>query len=715
MVGLALGTLLAFGLDAARGPLPQPRFWIIFLTSGAIAAMLFHRFLTVRGGFMPVRLDLGSVTLRMSTGQGMPLWEIPFRNLRITRPEDNPREALLINGPGIRFLLNARQLIALDGREIDDPIDALKLLEHQLVTRSRGVATQPGGPAIGGGSTVAEQMTVGNADAPSETGVDTPPSQPLGRSMALGPATLTISAILGLVFILQWRLGAVFSTAGFDPITLLALGANSSPLVQGGEWQRLITGNLLHGDLRHLLFNGFALISFGRVVEGRLGTARFLTIFLSACLGGTLASAFLNDVLMSVGASTGILGLVGAYGAIDWYFANDRKGAARRQAILLFLALVLPAILVPNADHFGHAGGLLVGLALTGWFLSPLDAVTPRMLDAASRSANVRQVLSQWLPGGRLPDDHQRQRHRQRLKIARIAAVVLVLLFVAITAWTGWHFLTDGKRSEALALIDTPDLPKFFVNNAAWTLAIDSQSTREQLITARDAMVWAEDPELQPASAEIDTLATLYFRLGDLDKAIALERWAFALDPDAVIAAQMARFSVARLDRQREPYLDGYANPPQITLHHDAAAGCATVAGESSPDHDPGTPAGVAVGFPTAEPAAATDDSGEPVPPEIHVLLRTTDQPLALLRVRSLDDSAQRVLCVDMPEDLIACDVQAEVSLAATTPAIPAIPVAESSDGANDSLKTDNDDGSACNIFRLDEDTLDLPGVLGGT
>lgn len=690
MTGLALGTLLAFGFDTASGPLPQPRFWIIFLTSSVIIGMLFHRFLALRGGFMPVRLDLGQATLRMSTGRGLPLWEIPFRSMQITRPEDNPREGLVIDGPGIRFLLNARHLVALDGQEIEDPIDALTLLEHQLTTRSRdgSSSTEP---------TVAESGPSPIASASVR------PVQAFTSGTSPGPATLTLSAILGLVFILQWRLGAIS-----DPMTLLALGANSNPLVLAGEWQRLITGNLLHGDLRHLLFNGFALISFGRIVEARLGTSRFLVIFLGACLGGATASAFLNDVLISIGASTGILGLVGAYGTIDWYFANDRQAALRRQGILLFLALALPALLVPNADHFGHAGGLLVGLLLTAWLLSPLDAVTPRMLDAASRSSDVSRVLSQWLPGGRLPDAKQRQSHASRLRLAKILATGGVLLFVGVSAWTGWHYANQGTRSEALALLAVPDLPHFFINNAAWTLAIDPQTTTEQLKSARLAMAWAENPETEPASAEIDTLATLTYRLGDFDHAIELQRRAFAMDPDEVIAAQLARFEMSRLTRLQAPFVEGFDETPEAIVSHRAEEGCG---GPQSQDQVADAAPGITVRLQSV--ASAEDDTVKaPVgSPEIHVLLQRGEVPSALLQINLTEGSPDHVLCSDIPSDLWSCEVEARVSLATSIPPMPWIdpPLGAPKTPKNGPAEAV---GSSCQLFRLDAETLTLPGPI---
>ena len=702
-IGFTLGALLAFGTDAWNGPISQPRFWVIFLTSGVIAGMLFHRFLTQRGGFMPVLLDLGQVSLRMSTGRGQPLWEIPFHSLRIRRPEETPRESLLISGPGIRFLLNAGQLVALDGEEIDDPLDALRLLEHQLVTRSRpqmgvapvGSATSPAaqrGEGVDDHGAMGDSAGSTEADPPLQSGESVISPQALASTASMGPATITLGVVLGLIFAVQYRLGAVVNSQTWDPLPLLSLGANSSPLVMQGEWHRLITGNLLHGDLRHLLFNGLALLSFGRFLEARLGSARFLLIFLASCLGGAMASAFLNNVLISIGASTGILGLVGAYGVVDWYFADDRRRSLRRQGILLFLALALPALLVPNADHFGHLGGLLVGMAVSALVLSPFDAITPELLLAAQRSSRVRIVLGRWFPGGQVPDDALRRRYELKRRVATAAATALAVLFVSVAGWTAWQRVHRDTRSDALSLMSVPELPPMLINNTAWTLAIDPEASRQELETAKKAMAWAAQPESAPASAEIDTLATLHFRLGEVERAVELQRWAFALDNDPELAAQLTRFLEAR-NAEQGPLLEGFEAVPEVMVDH--GQDCSKPA-EASTE---GTSA-VRVGYQLStgvDPASA---------PQVHLLLEQNGKPQALLQVEIDAASPQPVRCSEIPKDLLSCDLEARVLAAVTSQ-----PIAWMT-SINEADLKEKASLPSCSLARLDEPTLELPGPL---
>src|SRR3989304_581193 len=69
---------------------------------------------------------------------------------------------------------------------------------------------------------------------------------------------------------------------------LLRAGAMVPVLVAAGEWWRLATAVFLHAGLMHLLLNSIALYIFGNLVEGALGTARFLAIY---AVSGFCASA----------------------------------------------------------------------------------------------------------------------------------------------------------------------------------------------------------------------------------------------------------------------------------------------------------------------------------------------------------------------------------------------------------------------------------------
>jgi rhomboid protease GluP len=174
-------------------------------------------------------------------------------------------------------------------------------------------------------------------------------------------ATISVAAVLLGIFVLQMLLGA-----SGNPFRLLAFGANSSVFVRDGEWFRLATANLLHAGLFHLGVNLMSLLALGRLLEPLFGKARFLVIFLGSALAGAAGSALVGNHLLSVGASTGIAGLIGALGIAEsrWPDFFGRRPSWKIWLSLVFW-LLLPGILFPNVDNYAHVAGFLAGLVLT--------------------------------------------------------------------------------------------------------------------------------------------------------------------------------------------------------------------------------------------------------------------------------------------------------------------------------------------------------------
>ncbi|MEK6858380.1 MAG: rhomboid family intramembrane serine protease [Nanoarchaeota archaeon] len=77
-----------------------------------------------------------------------------------------------------------------------------------------------------------------------------------------------------------------------------------------GEPWRFVTAIFLHGDLGHLLYNMFALLFFGGVLERLVGGKRFLLVYFVTGIGANLFSVFFYP--SSLGASGAIFGVIGA-------------------------------------------------------------------------------------------------------------------------------------------------------------------------------------------------------------------------------------------------------------------------------------------------------------------------------------------------------------------------------------------------------------------
>ncbi len=137
------------------------------------------------------------------------------------------------------------------------------------------------------------------------------------------------------------------------------------PLVDSGEIWRLFTVALVHGGLTHLFFNMFSLLVLGNPIEEAFGKARFLVIFFTSLLTGSLASIYLNSYPhVSVGASGAVFGLFGAFIALR----NRINEGVRDIYVIVGLNFVFGFIL-GGVDWRAHLGGLVGGYLATAVLL----------------------------------------------------------------------------------------------------------------------------------------------------------------------------------------------------------------------------------------------------------------------------------------------------------------------------------------------------------
>lgn len=204
------------------------------------------------------------------------------------------------------------------------------------------------------------------------------PVSPIGEIPSLPRITMRFAAekvrvtyfIVGLtvaIFILQMLSKLIY---GIDIPAII--GAKSNQNILAGEVWRLVTPMLLHGNITHIFFNMYALISLGRNLEMYYGHFRFTLLYLVGGFAGNVFS-FLNTSANSYGASTAVFGLIAAQAVFIYqnrrYFKNPRNMLLNIMMIIginLFIGQVIPMI-----DQYGHLGGLLGGLAYA-WLAGPI-------------------------------------------------------------------------------------------------------------------------------------------------------------------------------------------------------------------------------------------------------------------------------------------------------------------------------------------------------
>ncbi len=172
------------------------------------------------------------------------------------------------------------------------------------------------------------------------------------------------------------RQGNADAMWNIDIRTLFDFGArNREAILLGKQWWRLVTAGFLHGGLMHILMNSWVLFDLGAEVEAAYGTSRMLVFYFISTVCGFLASTFFSSAVISVGASAGLFGLIGAMIAFGMQHQSALGAAIRglyvRWAIYGLLFGLLPFFRVDNAAHIG---GIVSGFAVA--YLAGLPRVS---------------------------------------------------------------------------------------------------------------------------------------------------------------------------------------------------------------------------------------------------------------------------------------------------------------------------------------------------
>jgi rhomboid protease GluP len=235
------------------------------------------------------------------------------------------------------------------------------------------------------------------------------PSPILGGLIA--PARFTTSIILLInigiyigTVVYSMRAGNSDAFLNVDPDTLLEFGAKFRGYILAGQQWRLITAGFLHGGLLHIGMNMWVLWDVGAQVEEIYGTTRLLVIYWVGSVLGFVFSTLWSPYL-SIGASAGLMGLIGAMIAVGVHHRSALGAAIRGQyirwTIYMLIIGLLPGLHIDNAAHVGGlAGGF--GIAYTAGLPRPQGSWVERVWRIAAYLCVLLTVISffrmyQWL------------------------------------------------------------------------------------------------------------------------------------------------------------------------------------------------------------------------------------------------------------------------------------------------------------------------------
>jgi membrane associated rhomboid family serine protease len=220
--------------------------------------------------------------------------------------------------------------------------------------------------------------------------------------------TLTV-LIIGITSIIS--LTALLTTEGDSIFRALWL---DKPAVAAGEYWRLWTVTLLHGDLLHLGFNMYALYLAGLIVERWYGRLRFLAFYLVLAAAGSTGSFVFGGDIPAVGASGAIFGLFGvvlAAGRLHHPVDRQSRALVGQVGMLILINLAFGFASGGSIDNAAHIGGLVAGLWL-GALIVPTGVPT---------------LSSFWLRPAGTPGSAQRVGTSPVLELIGVAVVVAVV------------------------------------------------------------------------------------------------------------------------------------------------------------------------------------------------------------------------------------------------------------------------------------------------
>lgn len=202
------------------------------------------------------------------------------------------------------------------------------------------------------------------------------------------PVSLVLVTINFVVFLLIFAAERDLSSGdlrrlvwGVSSTSLARWGADVALLVYQGQWWRLVSAVFVHIGIIHLLFNTYALLFIGPLLEEGLRKERFLVIYIfSGVFGFLLSNWYYDPRLTTAGASGAIFGLIGAALVLSKRWSSWGSLVHQQLVHWAIYGFVYGLFIGNTAAHFG---GLVAGAAVAFLIPSPNRGESSRAGEAA--------------------------------------------------------------------------------------------------------------------------------------------------------------------------------------------------------------------------------------------------------------------------------------------------------------------------------------------
>jgi membrane associated rhomboid family serine protease len=206
------------------------------------------------------------------------------------------------------------------------------------------------------------------------------------RAAFEGTGAKVTKALVGInvaVYVAELATGGGVNGTGS---TIYLNGVLFGPLLEQGEWWRLVTAAFLHYGPIHLLLNMVALYWFGSLLEERIGSGRYLLLYLVSGIAGSAGALLWSGGFLTptVGASGAIFGILGAGLVLerqrDYVFGGSALGV-----IVINFVFTFSISGISKGGHIGGlVGGIICALGLTRFGRGHAAYGRPGLLGAAT-------------------------------------------------------------------------------------------------------------------------------------------------------------------------------------------------------------------------------------------------------------------------------------------------------------------------------------------
>ena len=185
----------------------------------------------------------------------------------------------------------------------------------------------------------------------------------MARRLSVTTALIALNVLVFVAMVLSGVSPVLPSTQ-----QLLHWGADYGPRSLNAEPWRILTSNYVHIGIIHIGLNMWCLWNLGLLAERIFDPWTYVLTYTACGIAGSLASLWINPLVIGAGASGAIFGMAGALIAALYLGHLPVPKSAIRGTLKSLLSFagynLFFGAVVPGIDNSAHIGGLLMGLGI---------------------------------------------------------------------------------------------------------------------------------------------------------------------------------------------------------------------------------------------------------------------------------------------------------------------------------------------------------------